>query len=297
METSHGACPAADTVGAALARWTRALGDAGVEDAGRESELMYSELTGVPRPLIRRTEAISPDVLARGEAWVTRRRRREPLQYIAGRAAFMDLELEVTPDVLIPRPETELMAEALIDDLPRGGRLLDVGTGSGAVALSVARARDDVSVLALDISPEALAVAESNRARYRLGDRVSLRRSDLLSALEPGERFDFIAANLPYVAESEYAGLQPEVRDYEPRLALVAPDDGAGLILELARQAPPHLKPGAGVVFEIGCRQGKTVAEALRRIGYSEVSVRRDYAGLDRLVRGVMAPPDRRRRD
>ncbi len=278
---------AADTVGAVLERWRRALAGAGVEDAGWESALMYSELSGIRHTELQRAAAAAPEVVARGEQWVARRLRREPLQYIMGHAPFMDFELEVTPEVLIPRPETELLAEDLIRDLPRGGRLLDVGTGSGAIALSVAYARPDVTVLALEISTAALEVAARNRTRYGLDQRVTLRRSDLLAAVEEGERFDFLAANLPYIAEEEYAGLQPEVRDFEPKLALTAPEGGLGLILELARQAPPHLKPGAGLMFEIGWRQGKTLADALRRMGYCDVTVRRDYAGLDRFVRCV----------
>ncbi len=282
-----GGLSAADTVGAVLERWRRALAGAGIADAGWESALIYSELSGIRHTELRRAAAAVPEVVVRGEQWVARRRCREPLQYIMGHAPFMDFELEVTPDVLIPRPETELLAEDLIRDLPHGGRLLDVGTGSGAIALSVAYARTDVTVLALEVSAAALEVAARNRARYGLEKRVTLLRSDLLTALAEGETFDFLAANLPYIAEEEYAGLQPEVRDFEPKLALTAPEGGLALILELARQAPPHLQPGAGLVFEIGWRQGNTLADALRRMGYGDVVIRQDYAGLDRFVRCV----------
>ncbi len=283
----NGAFSAVETIGEVLARWRQMLMAAGVEDAEWECALIYSELSGIRHTELQRAAAAAPEVVAHGGLWVARRLRREPLQYIMGHAPFMDFELEVTPDVLIPRPETELLAEALIRDLPHGGRLLDVGTGSGAIALSVAYARSDITVLALEVSEAALKVAARNRARYGLEQTVMLRRSDLLAALEEGEQFDFLAANLPYIAEEEYAGLQPEVRDFEPKLALTAPEDGLALILELARQAPPHLKPGAGVIFEIGWRQGQTLAKALRRMGYCEVTVLRDYSGLDRFVRCV----------
>ncbi len=268
-----------------LADWRDRLAAAGIECADAEAEILYCELTGRRRAelaMLRPTGA-DPVAAARGEAIVTRREKREPLQYLLGNAPFRDIELEVTPDVLIPRPETELLVDFVLKHLPIGGRLLDVGTGSGAIALAAAFERPDITVLALDVSPAALAVAERNAARLKLADRVEFRASNLLAALAPGETFDLVAANLPYIAEEDYAGLQLEVRDHEPKLALTAADGGLALVLELARQAPPRLKPGGRIIFEIGEGQAERLVKTLKQ-SYREVGVIRDYNRIDRHV-------------
>ncbi len=268
-----------------LADWRDRLAAAGIECADAEAEILYSELTGHRRAelaMLRRSEA-DPAAVLRGEAIVTRREKREPLQYLLGNAPFRDIELEVTPDVLIPRPETELLVDFVLKHLPPGGRLLDVGTGSGAIGLAAAFERRDITVLALDVSPAALAVAARNAARLKLADRVEFRAGNLLAALAPDETFDLIAANLPYIAEEDYAGLQPEVRDHEPKLALTAADGGLALVLELARQAPPRLTPGGRIIFEIGEGQAERLVMALKQ-NYREVGVIRDYNRIDRHV-------------
>lgn len=268
-----------------LAAWARRLAEAGIEGAAFESELIYAFYAKLPRLEFDRLAAMPPELEARGEAAVARRLKREPLQYILGSAPFMNLELEVDPAVLIPRPETELLVEFLVKTLPAGGRLLDVGTGSGAIALAAVSERSDLAATALELSSAALAVARRNAAKYRLEDRVDFRRSDLLEALAPDESFDFIAANLPYVAADEYETLQPEVRDFEPVSALVADEDGLSLIRRLIPAAARHLPPGGILALEIGCRQGERVTRALAASrAYREIRVMKDYHDFDRFV-------------
>lgn len=268
-----------------LAGWAAQLAAAGIDGAGCESELIFAHYSNLPRLEFDRLAPIDPAVRTAGSAAVARRVTREPLQYILGVAPFMNLDLEVDPAVLIPRPETELLVEFVIEKLPRGGRLLDVGTGSGAIALAVAFERPDVAATALDVSLAALAVARRNAAKYGLQNRVEFRESDLLAALDADERFDLVAANLPYVAAAEYAGLQPEVRDHEPKSALVAADGGLALIFRLAAAAPAFLRPGGRVIFEIGEGQGPRLAAALAASGwYADIKIRQDYNRFDRFV-------------
>ena len=283
------------TAAALLRRWRDALARSGVAEAALESELLYCEVTGHRRAerLFWLEETPAAEAVRRGESMLARRCRREPLYYIFGHAPFRDLELTVSPAVLIPRPETELLVDLLLEHTPRGGRILDVGTGSGAIALAALSERPDLTALALDISGEALAVARGNAAQLGLEMRVEFRRSDLLAALDAAERFDFVAANLPYVDEAVYDSLEPEVRLYEPKLALTAPAAGMALLSRLAAEAPRHLKPGCWMLFELDGAQAAPFAAELERGGACrEIVTRRDYAGIDRLVGGRMPEAD-----
>ncbi|MFA7230268.1 MAG: peptide chain release factor N(5)-glutamine methyltransferase, partial [Victivallaceae bacterium] len=219
----------------------QALGKAGIENPAAEAEILFMETLDCSRAalLSHYDEIPSADILERLEQTLLRRSNREPVQYIFGRAYFMNLCLEVTPDVLIPRPETELLVENICLTAPGNASILDLGTGSGAIALAVACERLDVQVTAVDISPAALAVAERNRQSYNL-QNVSLLQSNLFSALAD-RTFDCIAANLPYVSHEEYATLQPEVKNHEPQLALTADDSGLAVIRRAAEAAPSHL--------------------------------------------------------
>lgn len=220
---------------------------------------------------------------------LSRRSGREPLQYILGEADFRYLTLEVNSAVLIPRPETEELCDELFRHIPgrgEGMRLLDLGCGSGAIALAAAFERPELEVVAVDVSPEALAVAEKNREKYRLKN-VRLLRSDLFSGLDAKEKFDFIAANLPYVSEEEYAALEPEVRQYEPKLALTAGDGGCALMKKAAERARDFLEPGGRMIFELSPQQSGTLAGHLRTLGYRQVSELCDLTGRSRFVAGV----------
>ena len=258
---------------------------AGVETPAVDAERLIAETAGFPRAeLFLRGEEPVPEPLAEAVLRLAERRTaREPLQYLTGRAAFMDLELEVTRDVLIPRPETELLVEWAVRRLPEGGSLLDLGTGSGAIALSVAAMRPDVAVTGVDLSPAALRVAERNRRRCRL-ERVRLLESDLFSAVA-GEKFDLVAANLPYVTEEEYPTLSPEVREFEPRLALVAGDGGMALIARAVRDLAGFLTPGGKAIFELSPPQAPRLERMFAETGaFAGIEVIQDYTRRDRFV-------------
>jgi release factor glutamine methyltransferase len=278
-----------NTVRDALGAAVDALDAAGCETARLDAELMLAQATGWDRAgLAAEPDARLPVGASREFAEMVRRRvRREPIAYILGRKGFRRIEVVVDRRVLVPRPETELLVEVALELEPR--EALDVGTGSGAIALAVADELPQSRVLATDTSFDAVRVAQSNAERLGLEDRVDvvLRGVDSLRGAEPdGRPFDLLLANLPYVSEGEWEGLAPEIREHEPREALVAGPTGLEVIEALADElASMEVRPAA-VVLEIGAGQGEAVAELLRGAGYGDVEVRRDLAGLDRAVIG-----------
>ena len=258
-----------------------------------DAEVLLAQVLGIPRSavLARGTDPLPPDARRAFERLVARRAAGEPVAYLTGRAWFYGLELVVTPDVLIPRPETEGLAEWAIGR-PRTGRgrqaILDVGTGSGALALALAAhlAGPEINIHATEISAAAIRVARGNAARLGLADRITWHRADLVPvsiAVPPA--FDLVVANLPYVATGELANVAPDVLLWEPHLALLAGPDGLALIRRLLAVLPARLNPGAAAAIEIGWRQGPA-AIALARDAFpdAQVSLRQDLAGLDRLV-------------
>lgn len=208
-----------------------------------------------------------------------------PLQYLLGTAPFRNLMLKVDSRVLIPRPETELLAQWLIDRAPAGGTVLDLGCGSGAIALSVASERKDLHLTAADISRDALDVAGENAVLCGIKN-VEFILSDIFSGLS-GRKFDLIGANLPYVTNEEFPDLPAEVRDHEPRLALTAPDAGLALIRQCISQVSDHLNPGGGVIFELSPPQAEETAELLTGCGLTSVIIK-DLCGRNRFVSGVL---------
>jgi release factor glutamine methyltransferase len=233
--------------------------------------------TGFDRPL---TE---PE-LAACRALLERRGRREPVAYIIGRCGFHDLDLAVDARVLVPRPETEVLVErclALLGESAPG--VLDVGTGSGAIALAIKAARPDAHVTATDVSADALAVAGANAAA--LGLEVELLESDLLAGVA-GRRFDLIASNPPYIAEADMERLEPEVARFEPRLATVAGASGTEVLDRLIATAPDALVEGGWLVVECGAGQAPRVREAMAAAGGRDVFAERDLAGIERVVGG-----------
>jgi release factor glutamine methyltransferase len=211
-----------------------------------------------------------------------RRARREPLAYVLGEWGFRRLTLRVDSRVLIPRPETESLVErclALLDGLPEP-RVLDVGVGSGAIALAIADEHPGARVVATDSSPGALAVADENRRSAGLTGRVELVPGELFAGLEGP--FDLVVSNPPYVASDEVDGLDPEVARYEPREALVA----RGATEAIAMEARSRLPPGGALALEAGDGKAGAVAELLERLGYEEVSIGADLAGRERVVDG-----------
>jgi release factor glutamine methyltransferase len=225
---------------------------------------------------------LEPEEEERVRALVVRRARREPLAYILGEWGFRRLTLKVDRRALIPRPETEVLVErclALLGGI-REPRVLDVGAGSGAIALAIADEHPGARVVATDRSLGALELAADNRARAGLGDRVELVEGDLFAGLEGP--FDLVVSNPPYVAADEIPSLQPEVRDFEPRAALLA----TGLTETLARRAPEVLGPGGALCLEAADGAAGDVAELLDRLGYLEVTMTRDLAARERVVDG-----------
>ncbi len=271
---------AMSSVREALTSAVDALRAAGVDDPRLDAELLLSEATGWERArLAAEPEAGVPASAARRFGEMVRRRlRREPVAYILGRKGFRHIELAVDRRVLIPRPETELLVELALELQPR--RALDVGTGSGAIALAIADEVPTCEVIASDTSAAALEVARANAERHGLADRV-----EFVEAMLPPDvgDLDLIVANLPYVAESEWAGLEPEVTEWEPREALFAGPDG----LDLIRAAIPAAAAVApSLALEVGAGQAPAVSELLFEAGFAKVETRLDLAGIPRVVWG-----------
>ncbi|MGH7546177.1 MAG: peptide chain release factor N(5)-glutamine methyltransferase, partial [Gemmatimonadota bacterium] len=223
---------------------------------------------------------------------VTRRARGEPLQYIEGRAAFRELSLRVDRRALIPRPETEELVEIVLEwSRGRSGlAALDLGTGSGAVALSLALEGPFERVVAVDISPAALNLAEENAREAACGTRVEFRAGALFDPLRPEERFDVIVSNPPYVAAGDVVLLAAEVREWEPPAALFAGPTGLEVLERIADRAASFLGPGGLLALEVGAGQARAVSDRLRRTGgFVGVSAHRDAAGQERIVRAERA--------
>lgn len=267
-------------IGDALRAAVDAMKAAGVEAPRLDAELLLAAAIGSDRTYLASSpEAeISPAATRRFAEMVRRRLRREPVAYILGRRGFRHLELAVDPRVLIPRPETESLVELALESAP--GTVLDVGTGSGAVALAIAAELPAAKVTATDTSPGALAVAADNAQRLGLAARVRLCEG---TSPGDGEEFDLVVANLPYVSEGDWGKLQPEVTEWEPREALLAGPDG----LDAFRAVVPLLATSTdALALEIGEGQGVAVAEILRLAGFATVESRPDLAGIERLVVG-----------
>lgn len=257
----------------------------GIESADAEAEIILAELFKTTRPnlFILAGETVTQTLLSQVEAIVSRRVAGEPLQYIQGKAYFMNICLEVGPGVLIPRPETEMLVELICRDAPAKAMICDVGTGSGAIALAIAFERPDVQLVGLDISNAALAIAERNRRNCKL-DNVTFIRSDLFTALS-GVKFDFIAANLPYIGREEYEKLAAEVKEHEPARALFAEDNGLAIIKRAALQMPAWMHDSARAIFEIGATQGVALQAFLMTTNcFSNVEIIQDLNQLDRFV-------------
>jgi len=266
----------------------RALAEAGVPDPRTDAEILVAEVHGVSRSALFVPDGeLSAAALARLDELVVRRRRREPLQYLLGEWGFRRLTLTVDRRALIPRPETEVLVErclALVTDVAEP-RILDIGVGSGAIALALADERPDARIVAVDASADALALARENAERTGLAGRVELVEGDLLAGR--AGPFDLVASNPPYVSEAELPGLEPEVRDWEPRQALV----GEGVTEAIAAAARDVLAPGGALVLETAGGKAKKVAALLERLDYVEVRVTSDLAGLGRIAEGRVTEP------
>lgn len=277
------------TVAQALAEASEQLRASGGTDARRDAAALLMRTLGCDRTFLftHDQDVLAPDALALLQLAVERRAGGEPLQYITGRQEFYGLEFEVTPAVLIPRPETELLVETALELLREtpAPRLCDVGTGSGCIPIALLHERTDARAVGLDISPPALAVAARNAARHGVEARLQLVESDCFAALDEGaDKFDMILSNPPYVAAADLAGLQREVRDFEPRVALTPGGDGLNVIRRLVADAPRFLAPGGHLLFEIGFNQHEAVARLLDPQVWTLLDIHQDLQGIPRTV-------------
>jgi len=266
------------------------LASAGIENPRLDAETMLAAACHRSRTaVICGLANVDGPARERYVAMIARRMQREPLAYILGHKEFYSLEFEVTPSVLIPRPETETVVDAALQFLRERAtqRVCDIGTGSGAIALSIAANAPAAQVTATDISAEALAIARRNAVRFGFVSRVRFRLADCFEAMDgmgPLGRFDLIVSNPPYIPEDHIAGLAPEISRYEPRAALAAGHDGLELYRRLALALTDHLENGGCTIVEIGASQLKAVNEIMRSAGGVEIKVVPDFAGLPRVA-------------
>ena len=289
METSQQR--AGTTIAQALDKAAAALRAAGVSEARRDAGLLIMHALAYDRAFLiaHGDDVIDTDAHTKLRRAVARRARGEPLQYITGRQEFYGLDFEVTPDVLIPRPETELLVEAALELLrdTRAPRLCDVGTGTGCISITLLYERRDARAVALDISPAALAVAARNAARHGVAARLQLTVSDCFAALAPAtERFDLILSNPPYVGLNEQEKVQREVREHEPRIAIFAGQQGLDIYRRLIPQAHALLRPGGWLLLEIGYSIEEEVRALLARPRWSETRTVPDLQGIPRVLMG-----------
>lgn len=278
-------------IAAALDAAAARLARAGIESARLDAEVLMVEAAGTTRAALI-AGAAHPDAsaLARFEAMVARRVAHEPLAYIVGHREFFSLEFEVTPAVLIPRPETETLVECALDYLATrpAAIVLEIGTGSGAIAVATACNAPATRVIATDISKASLQIAWRNARRHGCDPRVTFLHGDCYAALEhgwDGAPFDLIISNPPYVGHDELAALAPEVREFEPRTALVTGADALIFYRRIAEGLGRWLRRDAEVIVEVGAGQARAVVEILGAAGWGESAIMRDLAGLERVVR------------
>jgi len=256
-----------------------------------DAELLFRGIAGLTRAefLAWGDAPVYPAIAARFETAVARRERQEPIQYILGVAAFWRDEFVVTPAVLIPRPDTEVLVEAVATRLRAvvSPRLLDLGTGSGCIALSLLRELPSAVATAVDLSEEALAVAMTNAERLHLSDRIQFRRSRWFEAIPDNEAFDAIVSNPPYVARADAAALPAEVRDFEPALALFAePDDDLSSYRAIVAGLGARLSAGGWLAFEVGQGQAAGVAAILATASFTSIETVDDLSSIPRVVLG-----------
>ena len=273
--------------------WTAArdrLAAAGIDTPVIDARVLLEAAAAATRAdlLADPRRPLSPEQIERLQDYLARRERREPISHILGRKGFWSIMLQVGPQVLTPRPDTELIVSAALEAfaLSRPFSLLDLGVGSGAIALAILAERPAARALGVDASEEALAVARENAAQLGLGGRMALLRGDWTTGLNE-DSFDLVVSNPPYVRSADIATLDPEVRDYEPRLALDGGADGLDAYRRLAPEILRVLKPGGRFLVEIGHDQAEAVTSLFRAAKADELGVLKDFAGHDRVVGGA----------
>lgn len=270
-----------------ILKWTADyFTDKGIESARLEAELLLVSTLKMDRVglYVNFERPLDASELSDYKAKVQRRAQHEPVQYILGETEFWSLPFKVSPAVLVPRADTEVLVEEALKRLGDAARILDVGTGSGAIAVALAHEKPQVKVTALDRSEPALEVARSNTILNEVEARVECVVGDL--AALPSGPFDMIVSNPPYIPSRDWETLMPEVRDHEPRLALDGGDDGLTAYRHLAVQANKTLVPGGWLLVEVGIGQAKDVSALFLAAGLCEIGQRDDYAGIARVVMG-----------
>lgn len=262
---------------------------AGVEGAPRDVRLLLAEALGVAPVdvILRETDAVDPVALTTFESLIQRRVAGEPVSRIRGWRDFYGRRFIVTPDVLDPRPETELLVEQGLARLPKNGRVLDLGVGSGCILLSVLAEREDASGVGVDLSPKAISVARRNADALGAAGRASFIEGSWDAPLEGS--FDLVLSNPPYIPEGDIAGLAVDVRDYDPRMALTPGGDGLDPYRAILAAMPDWLKRGGCIGFEFGIEQAAVVTMLMRQAGLSDIAVLRDLAGIERAAFGRRA--------
>jgi release factor glutamine methyltransferase len=271
---------------------TRALTEAGIPDGRREAETLIAHLLNCTRLDLYRADSLSPDPDQQEtfKGLIRRRARREPLQYILGTQEFWGLEFRVTTDTLIPRPETELLIEAVLEQFEKPAppvTLADLCTGTGCLAVTLSTLYPAARILATDLSAAALDVARFNAVRHGVAGRIEFLEGDLLEPLASmslHKRIDVMTANPPYVPAAELDRLQPEVGLYEPRLALDGGYDGLDNYRRILPGALEFLRPGGRLVLEVGIRQATAVRTMAERIGWRVDQIKKDLANIDRVI-------------
>ncbi len=290
------------TIGDALREGSRCLRDIGLPSASLEVALLLGMATGLDRLALhtRTATPLTPEQAAAFLSLMERRAQREPLQYITGHQEFMGLDFEVSPAVLIPRADTEMLVETILDseeergvatsdsdaDISEPVWLADIGTGSGAIAISLAAYLPYLRVLAVDLSEEALAIARRNAEAHGVADRITFLHGDGLAPLAPYlGTLRYLVSNPPYILDEEVLALEPEVRDWEPRMALTPGSDPLHWYRVFASQGADYLQPDGMVAMEVGMGQAQDVASLLAEAGHWEpAGVRADLGGIDRVV-------------
>lgn len=277
------------SIAEAILEGAHMLRKAGVPEARREAGSLLAFILEKDRSFIitHATDSIEDDQLLRYKEGLSSRAQGMPLQYITESQEFFGLEFEVNQNVLIPRPETELLIEEALKLIERdnAAAICDVGTGSGCIGITLLHERPMARAMALDVSPEALAVAQRNASRHQVGDRIEFVLSDCFAAIEERKpTFDLIVSNPPYVADSALEGLQREVRDFEPRVALAAGDDGLDVIRRLLNGSQAFLRPGGHLLFEMGFDQQAAVEKLIDASVWQRLNIYQDLQGIPRTV-------------
>lgn len=270
-----------------MLEWTTGyFGERGIEGGRLDAELLLGRALDLDRVglYLNFDRPLTPSELASYRELVKRRGQREPVQYILGEAEFWSLPFAVSPAVLVPRPDTEVLVEEALKRLDGAARVLDVGTGSGAIAVAIAHECPEAAVVGLDLSAEALEMATANARRNGVEARVELRRGDL-HRLEGGP-YDLVVSNPPYIPRGDLQGLMPEVTRFEPQQALCGGEDGLDCYRALAAQATALLAEGGWLLLEVGIGQADEVRQLLREAGLGETFSRDDYGGIARVVGG-----------